>query len=81
MRRVYEIRHVSLGSTLQAQLAVRGHGVVHKDNVIRQLAIIQHFSMVFTQLSSLGFKSELVLEKGAFLLEIASGLGNEGSRL
>ena len=64
-----KICHVSLGSTLEAQLAVGGHRIVHENDVIGQLAIIQDFTMVLTKLTAFCFKPELILwedKKGSF---------------
>ena len=58
-----KICHVSLGSTLQAQLAVRGHWIVHENDVIGQLPVIQDFTMILTQLTTFRFKPELILRK------------------
>ena len=41
MGRVDEVRGVALGTRLQAQLAVTGHGRVHEHNGVGQLAIIE----------------------------------------
>ena len=58
-----KIWYVSLGSALEAQLAVSGHWIVHENDVIGQFAIVQNFTMIFTQLATFCFKPELILKK------------------
>ena len=61
MRRVHKICHVSLGSTLEAQLAVGGHWIVHENDVIGQLAVVQNFTMILAQLATFRLEPKLIL--------------------
>ena len=63
MRWMHKICYVSLGSALEAQLAVSGHWIVHENDVIGQFAIVQNFTMILTQLATFCFKPELILKK------------------
>ena len=60
---MHKICYVSLGSALEAQLAVSGHWIVHENDVIGQFAIVQNFTMILTQLATFCFKPELILKK------------------
>ena len=44
-------------------MAVSGHWIVHENDVIGQFAIVQNFTMIFTQLATFCFKPELILKK------------------
>ena len=63
MRWMHKVCYVSLGSALEAQLAVSGHWIVHENDVIGQFAIVQNFTMILTQLATFCFKPELILKK------------------
>ena len=56
-----KICHVSLGSTLEAQLAVGGHWIVHENDVIGQLAVVQNFTMILAQLATFRLEPKLIL--------------------
>ena len=59
---MHKICHIAFRSTLQAQLAVSGDGIVHEHDVIGQLAIVQNFPMIFAQLAAFCLETELVLK-------------------
>jgi hypothetical protein len=46
VRCMHKVRHVALGRRLQTKLSVRRHRVVHKDDAIRQLAVIEDLERV-----------------------------------
>lgn len=42
MGRVDEIGNVSLGCRLQTQLTISCYRIIHEDNGVRELAVVQH---------------------------------------
>ena len=61
-----EVGGVSLGRALQAQLAIRGHGVVEEGDAVAQLPVVQHLPVVLAQgLARLCIKLELVFVAGS----------------
>ena len=60
-----EVGGVSLGSALETQLTVRGHGVVEEGDAVAQLPVVQHLPVVLAQrLARLSLELELVLVAG-----------------
>lgn len=50
-----EIRDIALRRRLQAQLAVRGHRIVHEYNGVRQFAVVQNLCLCVFWLRALLF--------------------------
>ena len=74
-----EVGGVSLGSALETQLTVRGHGVVEEGDAVAQLPVVQHLPVVLAQgLARLCLKLELVFVSrpqpvhGAHLVRVQS---------
>ena len=63
VRRMDKVRDVALRRALQAELPVRGHRVVHKDDGGGEAAVVQYLPVVLTQLAALSLEPELILEK------------------
>ncbi len=57
-----EVGQVPIGSALQAQLAVGGHGIVHEHDCVGKPPIVQDLPVGLAQLATLGLKPELVLK-------------------
>ena len=75
MRRMHKIYHIAFRGTLEAQLAVGGHRVVHEHDVVGQLAVVQNFSMIFAQLTTFCLEAELILKSND---KISNQLLNQG---
>ena len=63
--RVHKVCQVPLGCTLQTELAVCGHRVVHENNRVGKAAVVQDLSVIVAQLVLLCLETKLVLVSGA----------------
>ena len=66
VRSVHEVGRVAFRRRLQAQLAVRGHSVVHEHDRLRQLAIVEDTALIVRQVHlRLVLEAELALVAGS----------------